>query len=159
MSKEEDIRADLTSKFSYLEGKIIIPRPKRIFLELSPDNLAPVLSYAAEKLEFPHLCTITGLDEQDKLSFIYHLAQDRGILLNIKISVPRDNPVLKTITPYFPGAEIYERELVDLFGAKVVGLPEGNRYPLTDDWPAGQFPLRKDWKPDTQADKKESNHA
>jgi Ni,Fe-hydrogenase III component G len=31
----------------------------------------------------------------------------------------------------------------------VEGLPAGNRYPLTDDWPADQFPLRKDWKPDS----------
>ena len=46
----------------------------------------------------------------------------------------------------FPAAEIYERELIDLLGAKVAGLPEGKRYPLPDDWPAGEYPLRKDWK-------------
>jgi len=38
---------------------------------------------------------------------------------------------------------------MDLFGAKVEGLPEGPRYPLPDDWPKNQFPLRKDWKPDS----------
>jgi Ni,Fe-hydrogenase III component G len=80
------------------------------------------------------------------LSFIYHLAQDTGILLNIKISVPKASPVLMTVSGYFPGAEIYEREVVDLLGAKVEGLPPGNRYPLIDDWPAGQYPLRKDWQ-------------
>ena len=46
----------------------------------------------------------------------------------------------------FPGAELYERELVDMFGISVEGLPAGNRYPLPDDWPQGQHPLRKDWK-------------
>ena len=46
----------------------------------------------------------------------------------------------------FPAAHIYERELVDLLGAKVEGLPPGNRYPLPDDWPEVQYPLRKDWK-------------
>jgi Ni,Fe-hydrogenase III component G len=29
----------------------------------------------------------------------------------------------------------------------VTGLPEGSRYPLPDNWPEGQYPLRKDWKP------------
>ncbi|MDD5432403.1 MAG: NADH-quinone oxidoreductase subunit C, partial [Candidatus Omnitrophica bacterium] len=56
----------------------------------------------------------------------------------------------KSVISYFPGAEIYEREVVDLFGAKVEGLPPGNRYPLTDDWPTDQFPLRKDWKPSAE---------
>ena len=98
-------------------------------------------------LKFGHLIAITGLDEQDKLSFIYHIAQDAGIMVNIKTSVSKDNPVIKTISKRFPTADVYERELVDLFGAQVEGLPEGNRYPLVDDWPKGQFPLRKDWKP------------
>jgi Ni,Fe-hydrogenase III component G len=50
------------------------------------------------------------------------------------------------VTDRFPSAHIYERELIDLLGAKVEGLPPGNRYPLTDDWPKDQYPLRKDWK-------------
>jgi Ni,Fe-hydrogenase III component G len=90
---------------------------------------------------------MTGLDEQDKLSVIYHIAQDRNIMINIKTSVPKDNPRLRTVTSYFPSADAYERELVDLLGVQVEGLPPGNRYPLPDDWPKGQFPLRKDWKP------------
>ena len=39
-----------------------------------------------------------------------------------------------------------ERELMDLLGAKVEGLPAGKRYPLSDDWPTDEYPLRKDWK-------------
>jgi Ni,Fe-hydrogenase III component G len=70
----------------------------------------------------------------------------RSILINLKTSAPKENPQIKSITQYFPSAEIYERELVDLFGAKVEGLAPGNRYPLTDDWPPGEYPLRKDWK-------------
>jgi Ni,Fe-hydrogenase III component G len=36
---------------------------------------------------------------------------------------------------------------MDLLGIKVEGLPEGRRYPLPDNWPQGQYPLRKDWDP------------
>jgi membrane-bound hydrogenase subunit beta len=147
MSKEESIAQELSKKFPYLEGGIKITRPRRIFLEVDSARLEEVLEYALKNLGFLHLISITGLDEQDKLGFIYHLGQDSGVVLNLKISVLKTHPVIKTITKYFSGAEIYERELVDLFGAKVEGLPAGNRYPLTDDWPAGQYPLRKDWKP------------
>ena len=146
MPLEESIAQELSKKFPYLEGNIKITRAKRIFLELDLAQLEAVLEYALKNLEFSHLISITGLDEQDRLGIIYHLGQDSGVVLNLKTSVLKNHPVIKTITKYFSGAEIYERELVDLFGAKVEGLPAGNRYPLTDDWPAGQFPLRKDWK-------------
>jgi Ni,Fe-hydrogenase III component G len=35
---------------------------------------------------------------------------------------------------------------VDLLGIKVNGLASGHRYPLPDNWPKGEYPLRKDWK-------------
>jgi len=146
MSQEENIKDSLLKKFSYLEGAINIVRPRRMSIEVSLDNFIQVFAYLAKDLKLTHLCTITGLDEQERLGFIYHLAGDSGIIVNLKTSVAKANPLIKTVTPYFPGAEIYERELVDLFGAKVEGLAEGNRYPLTDDWPKDQYPLRKDWK-------------
>ena len=146
MSAEEDIKQELINKFRYLEGNINIQRPRRLSLGTGYNNFLEVFDYAVKQLKFSHLCTITGLDEQEKLSFIYHLAQDSGIVLSLKTSLPKQNPVLKTVMPYFLGAEVYERELVDLLGAKVESLPAGHRYPLTDDWPVDQYPLRKDWK-------------
>ncbi|MCX5665931.1 MAG: NADH-quinone oxidoreductase subunit C, partial [Candidatus Omnitrophica bacterium] len=106
-----------------------------------------VFEYAIRDLNFIFLCTITGLDEMEKISLIYHITRQDGIVLNIKTGVPKARPVLKTIIEYFPSAQIYERELKDLLGVQVEGLPEGKRYPLPDDWPLDQYPLRKDWKP------------
>lgn len=146
MTSEENIQSELVKKFGFLEGKIRIPRPRRIFAEVGQENLEKVLEYALSNLSFTMLCTITGLDEGATLGFIYHIAREDGIILNMKMSVSKDKPKIKTITGYFPGADIYEREVMDLLGAKVEGLPEGKRYPLSDDWPADEYPLRKDWK-------------
>ena len=145
--REIKIKEDLLSKFPYLDDKVRIQRSRRIYAEVDYGSFTEIFEYAVQKLNFIFLCTITGLDEGDKISFIYHLARQSGIILNIKTSVPKERPVLKTIIEYFPSAEIYERELVDLLGVKVEGLPEGKRYPLPDDWPLDQYPLRKDWKP------------
>jgi Ni,Fe-hydrogenase III component G len=109
------------------------------------DAFEEVLKFLMDKIHFDTLCTITGLDEGTTLAMIYHLTRQDGVVINLKTSVPKENPTIKTITGYFPSAEFYERELVDLFGAKVEGLPEGSRYPLPDGWPEGQYPLRKDW--------------
>ncbi len=147
MPAEENIKQDLEKKFIYLENKVRIQRPRRLFLDIDLMSLEEVFEYAVKGLKFSHLISITGLDEQDRIAFIYHLAADNGVVLNLKTAVLKTNPEINTVTKHFPGAEIYERELVDLFGVKVAGLPAGNRYPLTDDWPKDQFPLRKDWKP------------
>jgi len=147
MSPEENIKQQLAKKFGYLENKINITRPRRLFLEVDLANFREVFDYIVKALNFAHLISITGLDEAENLGFIYHLGAENGIVLNLKTSANKNNPAIKTVTNYFPGADIYERELIDLFGAKVEGMAPGDRYPLTDDWPKGEFPLRKDWKP------------
>lgn len=145
-AREEKIQSDLVFKFGFLAGKVRVQRERRIFADVPTANFRDILIYAVKDLGFVFLCTITGLDEGENLSFVYHLTRQDGVMINLKISVPKNKPVIKSITDYFKGAEIYEREVMDLLGAKVEGLPKGKRYPLPDDWPEGQYPLRKDWK-------------
>ena len=145
MTKEEKIQSDLIAKFKYLDGKVRVQRARRIYAEVDYANFRSVLEYAVKELDFEFLCTMTGLDEGENFSFMYHLTRQDGVILSIKTSIPKNKPELKTITDLFKGCEIYEREVVDLLGVKVGGLPEGRRYPLPDDWPEGEYPLRKDW--------------
>ena len=154
MTKEENVVSELVKRFAFLEGKTRIQRPRRIFTEAPLDLFMEIFEYAMKNLGFVILSTITGLDEGTTLGFLYHIAREDGIMLNIKVNVDRNNPVIKTITGYFLAADIYEREVMDLLGAKVEGLPEGNRYPLSDDWPVGEYPLRKDWKKSTGSEVK-----
>lgn len=153
--EEEKIKRQLIERFKYLTDKIAVQRIRRIFADVPADSFVEVFDYAVDKLGFVILATITGLDEGPTLGAIYHLARESGIILNLHISVPKDKPVIKTISARFPAADAYERELVDLLGMQVEGLPVGNRYPLPDNWPAGQYPLRKDWSPEQAAAKKE----
>ena len=67
-------------------------------------------------------------------------------MIDLKTSVPKTNPIIKTVFDRFPAADIYERELIDLLGTQVEGLNPGRRYPLPDTWPIDEHPLRKDWK-------------
>ncbi len=148
MVKEEKIKQQLTDILGVTADKVSIKRLKRVFVELDQKVFDDKFEYIIKDMGFVVLSAITGLDEGDALAAMYHLSRDDGIVLSIKVKVPRDNPLLNSIIKHFPAAEAYERELVDLFGISVQGLPPGHRYPLTDDWPAGQYPLRKDWKQD-----------
>jgi Ni,Fe-hydrogenase III component G len=151
MTKEETIVQDLVKKFPFLQDKAKVQRIRRIIVEVGADRFEEVFAHVRQYLKFTILCTITGLDEGPTLGFIYHMARTDGITLNLKFSVPKDKPIIKTVFKYFPNSDIYERELVDLLGTEVEGLSEGNRYPLPDDWPKNEHPLRKDWKANNTA--------
>jgi Ni,Fe-hydrogenase III component G len=150
MNTEENIKQDLIAKFGYLQDEVRVQRARRIFIEVTQEKFFEVFDFVVKNLKFSHLCTISGLDEGPNLTFIYHVANKSGTLINIKTFVLKEKPILKTITPYFPGAEIYERELMDLLGVKIDTLTPGIRYPLPDDFPTDEFPLRKDWKPKSE---------
>ncbi|HPM42748.1 MAG TPA: NADH-quinone oxidoreductase subunit C [Candidatus Omnitrophota bacterium] len=150
----EEAKNKLTERFGFLASRIVVQRERRLTAETDYRNFAEIFDYAVNSMKFSILCTITGLDEGERLTFIYHLADESGAIFNLKTSAPKSDPVIKTVMNYFPAAEIYERELIDLLGAKIDGMPEGKRYPLPDDWPKDQYPLRKDWK---QPPQKEGN--
>jgi Ni,Fe-hydrogenase III component G len=154
---EEDILKCLVAQFPFLQDRIRVHRKRRIFASIDAQSFEKVFEFAMRSLDFTILCTITGLDNGATLGLIYHMARIDGITLNIQTEVPKENPVIQTMTKYFPCAEIYERELIDLLGAKVEGLGEGIRYPLPDNWPKGEYPLRKDWKPAKKPEEAQKN--
>ncbi len=146
MANEEAILKDLTGRFAFLEGKGRVARARRIFVEVPAEKWAEVFDYAVTQAGFTILCTITGLDLGESFGAIYHLSKVEGEVLNLQVNIPKAKPELQTIIGYFPAAELYERELVDLLGVQILGLPPGHRYPLPDDFPQGLYPLRKDFK-------------
>jgi len=145
-SQEPTIQEELQNAFPFLREHIKVARERRVFVETPLENFQEVFEHVVKKMGFSILCTITGLDMGEKLGAIYHLARPTGVILSLSTNVSKQAPVIHSITPYFPAADAYERELVDLLGFKVEGLPAGSRYPLPDGWPEGQYPLRKDWK-------------
>ena len=143
---EQEIKQELEDKFSYLKDAVIIKRKGRIFAQVPLDKFNAVFVYAVKQMHFLALSAITGLDTGDGFEVIYHLNQEGKVLLNLSVSLSKENPAVDSVTAYCPSADIYERELVDLLGIKVNGLASGHRYPLPDNWPKGEYPLRKDWK-------------
>jgi membrane-bound hydrogenase subunit beta len=144
-----DIQAlatELSTRFALAEGAVKVQRATRLWVEVDRGVFPEIFDYTVKSLGFSILCTITGLDLGDDLGFIYHLARDGGVMINLKTRCPKGQ-TMNTVTSYFPCADIYERELIDLFGAHIDGLPAGARYPLPEDWPEGEHPLLKDWKP------------
>jgi Ni,Fe-hydrogenase III component G len=141
------LAAALQAAVPALAGKVTVARPRRVFCEPPPQAFRRAFDAAVGALGFDRLCAITGMDDRTSFVALYSLARKDGMVLSLRLRAPHDAPAIDTVTDRFPGAANYERELVDLLGFTVRGLPPGKRYPLPDDWPVDQKPLRKDWKP------------
>lgn len=147
--REEDIKSQLTARFPFLGEKVLITRARRIFVSpLGKDDFEKIFDYVVKEAGFNNFHMICGLHTGDNLEFVYVLSNEEHIVLNLELTVPIAEPVIKSIVNVFPNALWHEREVVDLLGAIVEDLPEGPHYPLPDGWPEGNYPLRKDWRPE-----------
>ncbi|MCX5791505.1 MAG: NADH-quinone oxidoreductase subunit C [Elusimicrobia bacterium] len=143
-TQEEKIKAALEAKFPGSVTNALVQRRNRVWLDLAPAALPEVLAWMKAE-GFQYLSTITGFDEGENLGACYHM-NNNAMLVTVKVRTPRANPEIPSILSVFPVAVSYEKELEDTLGIKVLGLPPGRRYPLAEDFPVGQYPLRKDWK-------------
>jgi len=121
------------------------PAVRRIFLKVDSKDLVKAVEVLKNDLGYAYLATITGLDVGENFEIIYHFGKPSS-QLNLRTQVPKLNPHVESICAVIPGAILYERELQDMFGLVVDHIPDSRRLVLPDDWPAGNYPLRKDWK-------------
>ncbi len=137
----EKLKADLGDKVE----EIAHPARRRLFLKVAPQNLVAVTTRLHDAYGVVFLSTISGVDHGEMFQIIYHFSTPETDL-NLRTEIPRAAPHIDSITPVIPGAVLYERELQDMFGIIVDGIPDPRPLVLPDDWPAGNYPLRKDWK-------------
>ena len=89
------------------------------------------------------IVAITGLDLGVNLGVYYHLRSQSGYY-TVKVEIPKDNAHIQTISDIIPGAIFAEMEGYDLFGIVFDNHPSPGRLVLSDNWPEGVYPLRKD---------------
>ncbi|MCW3996111.1 MAG: NADH-quinone oxidoreductase subunit C [Candidatus Bathyarchaeota archaeon] len=92
------------------------------------------------------ITSITGLDLGANLGLLYHIRTSNAFV-TIRAEVPRESPKIQTITDIMPGAVFHELEVADLFGIVFEGHPSPGHFVLSDNWPEGVYPLRKDVNP------------
>lgn len=142
----EDLIKRIESIFKVLKkekGK----RDNLWIIEVEKDSLHAVLSYLKDNESFKHLALVSCVDwiENNKfqLSYILWSYQKRENLI-VKIFIDRDKPEFKTVLNLFPQAEIYEREIRELYGVSFEGNPTQNEDFVLEDWEE-MPPMRRDF--------------
>lgn len=145
MNAEQVVNA-LNRRYPALAARA--PQALRIWSDFAePKLFEEALRYAYDELHFTKGKHIVGTDEGESIGLSYIVSNEENILLVLRERVPKAHPVVRSQGALYPSMMLHEREMVDLFGVQVDGLPEGPSYPLPDCWPEGQYPLRKEWNP------------
>lgn len=152
-------------------GVVTHPSPERADVTI-PDRSLKAAAKALVDANWGYLAAITGIDHpgtpqpapeelrwqrlseegetapgdeerEGTLEALYHFCSG-ACILTLRVSGIRYTfPVLNSICTVIPMATLYERELSEMFGIKIVGTPVVDKLLLPDDWPDGVFPLRK----------------
>ena len=73
------------------------------------------------------------------------LSMGRRERIRVRVQLPENDPVLPTLFDLWPGSEVMEREVFDMFGVTFDGHPDPSRILMPEDWEG--HPLRKDYEP------------
>jgi NADH-quinone oxidoreductase subunit C/D len=119
------------------------------------NSVLGLLRFLKEEIEQPYkmLYDLSAIDERMRqhrdgqpasdFTVVYHLLSlERNEYVRIKVAVAEDRPSLPSITPIWPAANWYEREVWDMFGIAFDGHPNLRRILMPDSWVG--HPLRKE---------------
>ncbi|MEM9325669.1 MAG: NADH-quinone oxidoreductase subunit C [Bacteroidota bacterium] len=122
--------------------------PPTVLLSAKDLKQATQKLHEDERWYFDMLSCLTALDngvEAQTIDVIYHLYSiPFDISLALQVTVPRDEPVVDTVSDIWATANWHEREAYDLMGVVFTGHEDLRRILLPNDWEG--HPLRKDYQ-------------
>lgn len=126
------------------------PEPNRLDVHIrSSEDLIP-MTVGLRVQRLGYLAAITGLDlgpEAGDCELLYHFCTAAAIV-TLRLRVPRDGTIVPSLCSIIPSAEIFEREVAEMFGITFQGLRNPDHLYLPEGWPEKVYPLLKDFDPE-----------
>lgn len=114
---------------------------------LKKEALAEAAAFLKEELGFDMLMDLTAVDylpREPRYELVCHFySTGHNYRLRLKCPVPAGDATVASLTPFWQGADWFEREVYDMFGIKFEGHPDLRRILLYDGFDG--HPLRKDY--------------
>jgi len=124
---------------------------------IAPDKLITLLTHMRNKEQYDFLSNLTCVDYltyggkqrndvDERLEIVYHLYSTTkgGGHISLRVRVPNDTESIPSVTSVYPGANLQECEVYDLYGVHFTDHPNLRRVLM---WEGFQgYPMRKDWQ-------------
>ena len=117
---------------------------RRIYFTITKEILPKIVRYLFND-EQARFITASGVDKREAVEVLYHFSvDDIGLIVSLRVILQKPNPEVDSLTAIMRCAEWIEREIHELVGVHFKGHPNLKHLLLKDDWPEGNYPLRKD---------------
>ena len=135
-----------------------IPADRPLEVMVEPEDYLPIVEFVKSSPEFSmdFLIDVTAIDYDDHFDMVTMLRSiEHGHKLFLCVQMKKDFSIpeekratsllasVKSISHLYPGAEVKEREVYDMFGINFEGHPDQRRIFLDKDFVG--YPLRKDF--------------
>lgn len=139
-----DPLGSIKEKFADRILKIEEKSSRRVYIGLNPEDIPMVVAFVFKDLGL-RFATSTGIDTPQGIEIIYHFSHDQtGRIISLcTLIADKKQPAIGTISGIIRGAEWIEREMWELLGVNFIGHPNLKHLLLIDEWPEGEYPLRK----------------
>ncbi len=131
----------------------VLERLENGSLVVAADKLLQLGQYLRDHEGYDFLSSVTGVDylgykgrdASNRFEVVYHLYSTKrgGGPLVLKVRMPESDPQLPSVVSVWPGAELQECEIWDLYGIRFIGHPNLRRILLWEGFHG--HPMRKDW--------------
>lgn len=126
--------------------------PKQVegYLDVPAASIVEICKLLKDDAEcrYDMLVCLSGVDyskDDARLAVIYHLLSvEKNRRAQIRVWLPKSDPVIDTVESVWPAANWHERETYDLVGIVFRNHSDLRRILCPEDWPG--FPLRKDYE-------------
>jgi NADH:ubiquinone oxidoreductase subunit C len=142
---EENILEAIKEKLGDKLFNLAQPSLRRIYCSADPKDIVAIAKTLFWDLGL-RFVTATAAQLEDGFEVLYHFSFDKsGQMVTVRTLLKdKEHPETESLAPTFKAAEWIEREMHEILGIHFRNHPNLEHLLLVDDWPEGDYPLRKD---------------
>ena len=139
----KDIALKLEEQFDEFILALQSPGDRRVYVDIAPQSVARATRLMLDEYA-ARFQIATGVDTPEGYEVMYHWAlDDNDCVITFRATLPHNDPRVDSIAPICPAAEWIEREMWELLGIEFKGHPDMRHLLLADEWPEGNYPMRR----------------
>ena len=116
----------------------------RVYFTINKKILPQIAKYLFNE-EKARFSTASGVDTRKAIEILYHFSvDDIGLFISLRVILEKPNLEIDSLLGLFKCAEWIEMEMHEMLGVNFKGHENPKHLLLKDDWPDGNYPLRRD---------------
>ncbi len=141
-------RQEIIENIKVRSGKDILEfidrSERRVYVTIKKEILPKLARYLFNDVK-ARFSTASGVDTRKAVEILYHFSIDEiGLIVSLRVRMEKPDLEVESLTPLMKGADWIEREMHEMLGIDFKGHPNLKHLLLKDDWPEGNYPLRRD---------------